>query len=473
MTASEPGPDGARPPRAGLLPMYVALYDEVRPEARAQFQPLLEGVCGRLEQRGLAVTCADVCRLADEFAAAVDRFEQEGVDCIVTLHLAYSPSLESADALCRTPLPLVMLDATMDAAFGRDVDPARIMYNHGIHGVQDLASVLVRRGRAFEIVAGHAEDDALLDRAADLVRAAGASRRLRGLRAVRIGKAFAGMGDFSVPPELLARRFDITVETRRVDELAAITAKVTDDRIEAELAADRERFDCQAPAEVHRRSVRLGLGVRDLLAGGNFSAFSANFQAFDTPDEPICTVPFLEICKAMARGVGYGGEGDVLTASLLAGLLAAWPQTTFTEMFCPDWAGGALFLSHMGEVNPAVLDGRPVVREKDYSFSAAQNPAFVTGPWKTGPATLVNLAPGPAESFRLIVAPLEVLRDGTHPDMARAIRAWARPALPLAPFLEAYSRLGGTHHCALARGDHAEAMEAIGRFLGIETTTIA
>ena len=53
------------------------------------------------------------------------------------------------------------------------------------------------------------------------------------------------------------------------------------------------------------------------------------------------TMPFLEISKAMSRGIGYAGEGDLLTAALVGALLAAWPRTTFTEIFCADWKGGS------------------------------------------------------------------------------------------------------------------------------------
>jgi hypothetical protein len=36
-------------------------------------------------------------------------------------------------------------------------------------------------------------------------------------------------------------------------------------------------------------------------------------------DPGLPVMPFLEASKAMARGIGYGGEGDVLTAAFLRG----------------------------------------------------------------------------------------------------------------------------------------------------------
>ena len=55
------------------------------------------------------------------------------------------------------------------------------------------------------------------------------------------------------------------------------------------------------------------------------------------------TLPFLEASKAMARGIGYAGEGDVLTSALVGTLLSVYPETSFTEMFCPNWKDGRYF----------------------------------------------------------------------------------------------------------------------------------
>lgn len=52
------------------------------------------------------------CRLEEEFKNAVNKFEENQVDCIVTWHAAYSPSLESIQVLANTPLPIVVLDTT-------------------------------------------------------------------------------------------------------------------------------------------------------------------------------------------------------------------------------------------------------------------------------------------------------------------------------------------------------------------------
>ncbi|NLL84507.1 MAG: hypothetical protein GX230_09765 [Lentisphaerae bacterium] len=459
--------------RVGILPLYLKLYDDLDGGRRSGFDGFIDRVAAGLKTHGISVTAAPVCRIAPEFNAAIAAMEGK-VDVIITIHLAYSPSLEVIDALCKTTLPIIILDTTMEADFGLSVRAKHIMTNHGVHGVMDLACMLRRRGRHFEIVAGHDSDPRLYERAAALARAAFAVGQFRNSKALRVGPAFDGMGDFCVSENLLAERFGITVQELSIDALDAAVTKVREDLINAELAADNALFTCDISEEDHLRSIRVGLGLRRLVADGGFGALSVNFQAFDGTDRPAATMPFMELSKGMARGVGYGGEGDILTAALVGALARSFERVTFTEIFCADWAGDSLFLSHMGEISPSVLKDKPRLFAKPFFVPGVPPPAVITGAARPGPAAFVNLAPGPDNSFTLIVAPVEVLpeSDSIDPAMFNTVRIWIKPRLPVAPFLEEYSRNGGTHHSALVLGDVAEAIAAFGRQTGLDVVTI-
>ena len=454
--------------RVGLLPLYLKLYDDRLPDVRKRVDGFLVRVQAGLAAQGLSVEAAPVCRVRAEFERAVRRFEKNGVECIVTLHLAYSPSLESVDALSRTRLPIVICDTTMDWDFGPTVDLDRLMYNHGIHGVQDLACMLRRRGKEFAIAAGHVSRSDVLARTAELAKAARAAVALRGARVLRIGDSFAGMGDFAVDASVLKRRLGISVRQAGPEAVAAMVRRVSAAQVAAEIAADRRHFAVRAPLDVHRRSARVGLALRKMLEDGGFTAFSMNFMAFGAGSGAADTVPFLEASKAMARGVGYAGEGDVLTAALVGALSRAFGRTTFTEMFCPDWKGNMLFLSHMGEINPEIAAAKPLVVEKPFPWTDAENPAVLACGMAWGEATLVNLAPAARGKFRLIVAPVKVCGDSRHRSARETIRGWIKPNCGAGEFLEAFSRAGGTHHSALVYGRHAEAMEAFAIFAGLE-----
>ena len=80
----------------GLLPLYIELYDNSWPEMRTRVDGFYQQIASALTDRGLEVDTVPVCRLKPEFESAIRQFEGKQVDAIVTLHLAYSPSLESS-----------------------------------------------------------------------------------------------------------------------------------------------------------------------------------------------------------------------------------------------------------------------------------------------------------------------------------------------------------------------------------------
>jgi L-arabinose isomerase len=221
-------------PRVGLLPLYLKLYDDGLPQARARVEKFYQQIAVGLEARGLEVLRSPVCRIRAEFQAAVRGFAGQGAEAIVTLHLAYSPSLESAGALVSSPLPVILCDTTPAWSYGPQADPDELMYNHGIHGVQDLANLLLRRGKPFELEVGHWESSDLLDRVAAHAVAAQMAHRLRHARAGLIGEAFRGMGDFYVSPADLRKDFGIRPGGWRPARIRRLAAGLTAEELSLE-----------------------------------------------------------------------------------------------------------------------------------------------------------------------------------------------------------------------------------------------
>src|SRR5690606_33459 len=122
--------------KIGLLPLYIKLYDDFFPEMEERNYSFYDTIAKELEKKDIEVVPSSICRIEPEFAAAVKRFEAEDADAIVTLHLAYSPSLESASVLAATKLPIIVLDTTPTFDYSPSQHPDELMFNHGIHGVQ-------------------------------------------------------------------------------------------------------------------------------------------------------------------------------------------------------------------------------------------------------------------------------------------------------------------------------------------------
>jgi len=79
--------------KIGLLSLYLKLYDDFSQRVRPEIEEYHKTIVNALKNEGLDVTETEICRIRPEVEQAVKRFENADVDAIVTLHLAYSPSL--------------------------------------------------------------------------------------------------------------------------------------------------------------------------------------------------------------------------------------------------------------------------------------------------------------------------------------------------------------------------------------------
>lgn len=458
--------------KIGLLPLYIEMYDKEVPQLRPRINKFHETIINKLEDMELDVTAAPVCRVRQEFQEAFELFEKDEVDAVVTLHLAYSPSLESSEILANTKLPLIILDTTPAYNFGPSQEVCEIDYNHGIHGVQDMCSLLKRNKKNFLIEAGHWEKSDVLYRVLGCIRAAKVAKEIRKARVGRIGQPFEGMGDFLVPAEVM--RSTIGIETVLYDtgKSSTLINTVSEDEIEQEMHQDRNDFDIsELNPLVYRNATVSNLAIRKWLEAEKLTAFTVNFLAVDKSTGISC-MPFLEAGKAMSRGIGYAGEGDVLTAALVGALASVYKETTFTEMFCPDWENDTILLSHMGEMNVKLCAEKPKLVEENFPYTDADNPILPYGRFKEGKGTLVNLAPGADNAYTLIVAPLQVLGAKQEDNMKNCVHGWFRLEMPVSKFLQAYSEAGGTHHIAMVYGDAAEEILKFGKIMGWNTIKI-
>jgi len=387
-----------------------------------------------------------------------------------------------------------VLDTTQDLKFGPDQEPGALSYNHGIHGVQDMCNLLIRNRKSFKIEAGHFKESDVVDRVVKHIQAAQMAQSMKNMRVGRIGEAFKGMGDFSVDSAVLKETIGVTTVTTTPEEIARLLPKEKDPNVRNEMRKDKRQFDTsQVSDEQHRLSIRTGLAVRKWIEKEKLGAFSVNFLEI-TKASGVPVMPFLEASKAMARGIGFGGEGDVLTASLVGAIASACPEVSFTEIFCPDWKGQTLFLSHMGEINPKLCAEKPVLYEKNWTYTDAQAPVFAAGRFKEGKAVFVNLAPGPklepkhngkltvgsrqlakktqTISYSLILAPVIVCGGGKD-KFIESIRGWIKPEKKgIESFLEDYSKAGGTHHSAIVYGEVTDMLMTFGEMMGWRTIVI-
>ncbi|NCB00204.1 MAG: hypothetical protein EOM70_12630, partial [Clostridia bacterium] len=341
----------------GLVAHYLELYDQTDPQVRPEIERFYETVKRRLRQLDFSWSIGPICRVRAEFDQAVEQFERDGVIAVVSIHLAYSPSLESSAAFARLNVPIVILDTTPALHFNAKTSPDEIMFNHGIHGVQDFCNRLRRTGLIYFVEAGHLDTSSVISRVEARLRGVAAAARLKKARVGLVGRPFPGMGDFQVPDSLL-KDLGITVVPYTAHDTARSRETVTQEKIAEEIASIKLEWPLSdQPSDLIQAAAQAGLNLRTWLLDRQLDAVSLDFLDLDKATG-WPTLPAVEIDHLMAQGTGYAGEGDVLTAALgyaLAPLASAW---TFTEMFCPDWTGQRIYLSHMAEANLDILAGK-------------------------------------------------------------------------------------------------------------------
>ena len=453
--------------KIGFLPLYVKLYDDGAPNMRVRIDAFADKIATLLaEKPGVEIIKGDICRLHGEFEKAAEAFEKAGADCIVTLHLAYSPSLESEKVLAGTKLPIIILDTTPNFDFTDDGDLS-ISYNHGIHGVQDMCNLLIRNGKKFFIEAGHYEKSDVLDRVINRALGVKVSNSLFNAKVGRIGGAFAGMGDFRVADGVFE---SIGIKTAEMSSETAkeYMLKISEAEIDAQIASDKEKYEVDKTLDETflRNSLKGDLAVRRWIEDNSLTAFTANFLNIKK-DFGLAGMPFCEANRAMERGIGYAGEGDILTAAFVGALMNVSNEVSFVEMFCPDWKNDLIFISHMGEMNTSLAAQKPKYSVKQMKYSDIDT-TWLCGTYKSGKATLIDLAPLGGDKFRVIASYVEMKEMECEKYRKTSICGWFAPNKNIGTFLEDYSKLGGTHHLALVYNDMRKSAETFAAVRGFE-----
>ncbi len=460
--------------RVGFLPLYIKLYDDsIGPAYRVPMEKYMNMCINMLEAQDIEVMPAtQVCRIASEFEAEATRFNEADVDAVITMHLAYSPSLESINALMSLKAPIIVLDSTPDyeliksAAFKEKIGP-----NHGIHGVQDMCNLLKRNGKPYYICAGHALHSEVIAELAGMCRAAAVKKAFETMKVGSVGGSFTGMGDFLISDERYKNDIGAEVLYMTPEVVAEYLTKVTEEEIDAEMAMDATKYNVKATWKAeYRAATKSGLAVRKWMEDKGIGSVTCNFLTMDICGLP--KMPFPECCKVLERGQGYAGEGDVLTAGLVGSLFAAYPATTFTEMFCPDWEQDVILMSHMGESNPSLAQWQPVLCNKAFNYNSCGDTVGIYTCARPGNVCIVNLAPM-NDSFNLVLCPGKMLDVGLERGAYKdATQGWFKPNKPLPKFLKEYSMAGGTHHSAMVYDANIEELKVFGQMMGFHVIVV-
>ena len=462
-------------PRVGLLGLTLDLYETLAPGLRESRETWVrQAVIPALTPHAEILFSSAVFQ-RDDIQHAVAAFESARVDALLVVLLTYSPSQLALPALQRTRLPIVIWNTQELAAVDSAFSLARMMDNHGVHGTQDLANVLLRAGVPFHYLTSQPGEISGARELADFFAASAAVQRLRQARLGLMGYPFPGMGDFAVDTSHLLSSLGCSWTNLTIADYIARSAAATPASVSALTEIYRATYapgpevtdhdlECTARAEV---------ALRGLVADHRLDAFSYQFLAFGD-DDRTSTLPFVAASRLMADGIGFAGEGDLIGAAATAFFNWLNPPATFSEIFTIDFEGNSVFMSHMGEANagmarrdrktPLVARPTPITRTRDRQL------ALVTT-LEPGPATFMALTLGPGLKWRIIASAAQVMDYGPLPDFC-VPHFKLRPPRDVREFLSAYAEAGGPHHNAVCFGDARRRLRLAAALIGADYIAI-
>ena len=455
--------------QVAVVPVMVGLYDRLAPELRGRLARFAEQLAQGLSDQHLAVSCGPVASYQAEIRTACKQFAAAGVDLLVVAHLSYAPSGEIVEALLTHDLPVLIWPAQpMRELVAQEYDRATMMMNHGVHGAQDLANVLRRRGRCFGVLHGHWQQP---ECAAELLTWARAGRALQAMKRsnpIVLGGRFPEMLDLQLDGAAFVSAFGVSGRAVPLEEFAAAARAATQTAVAEKVRHYRTVFEADETVtdELLAQAGRHELALRAVLQRYESRAVGANFLGLCNHEE-IRDSLHLAGSVLMAEGIGYGGEGDWTTAMLLRGLLAAGQQASFSEIFSVGYDDNRLVLKHWGEGNPQMAREKPIMRTSKCNDELPAEFMTLDFEFQPGRATLVNINATPDGQGQLIT-----IGGLIEPERLPAMdgpRAVFRPENgDVRALLSDYAYAGGSHHLVMVQQDAQPLLARVARLCGWE-----
>lgn len=402
------------------------------------------------------------------------------VGVIAWMH-TFSPAkmwIAGLDAL-RTPLLHLHTQANVELPWAT-IDMDFMNLNQAAHGDREFGYIQTRLGVARKTVVGHVSNPAVQARIGTWVRAAAGWAALHELRLARFGDNMRNVAVTEGDKTEAELQFGVSVNTWGVNDLVDAVAQVTDADIDALVAEYEDLYDV-APAlrkdgERHdslRYGARQELALLELLGSVGATAFTTTFEDLGA----LKQLPGLAVQRLMARGFGFGAEGDWKTALLVraakvmgAGLPGG---ASLMEDYTYDLVPGEekILGAHMLEICPTLTTARPSLEIHPLGIGGREDPVRLVFDTDPGPGVVVALS-DMRDRFRLTANAVEVVPpDAPLPKLPVARAVW-RPAPDFATSAECWLMAGAAHHTVMSTQVGVEAFADLALIAGTELMVI-
>ena len=385
-------------------------------------------------------------------------------DCVgvITWMHTFSPAKMWIKGLQLLKKPLLHLHTQANEKLPYDsIDMDFMNLNQAAHGDREYGFIVAKLGIKHEVVAGYYKNAKVIEkvrRFAEVAKAIGYSKN------VRLATFGNNMRDVAVTDGNRLEcqiKYGWEVKYWGIGEIAEGAAAVTEAEIDAKMNEYTSKYTMATDnIEAVKEQARYEVALEKFIAENGISGFTDNFQDLHGMKQ----LPGIAAQNLMAKGIGFGPEGDYKIAAFSAVLMKMAEgrkgATGFIEDYTYDLTEGEELelASHMLEVPASFAANKPEIQVHPLGIGGKADPARLVFDGVTGDGiqvTLIDLG----DHFRIICADIELVKQPKPMPKLPVARIMYRHKPNFEIGTAAWCYAGGAHHSvvstALTRADIA------------------
>jgi L-arabinose isomerase len=454
----------------------------------AQFDGLLERLKGyqgeiarRMEAFGADVLDVGLVDSPEKAIEAGNKLKQGDVDILFLFVSTYALSSTVLPVVKQVKCPVIILNIQPVAAM--DYDRFNAMGDRGkmtgewlAHcqacSVPELANVFNRAGIRYEFVTGYLAEQVVWDDIRNWIDATQVVVTMRGNRLGVLGHYYCGMLDVYSDLTKQAVAFGTHIELLEMCELKQYRDAATDTEVDEKLKEFERTFEVVEACEKEEliRAARTSVALDKLVKAHDLGSMAYYYEGAPGNDyESIVTSVIAGNTLLTGKNVPVAGECEVKNAQAMKIMDAFGVGGSFSEFYAMDFNEDIVMLGHDGPAHFAIAEGKvqlvplPVYHGKPGKGLSIQMTV------KHGPVTLLSVVEGKEDVF-LLVAEGESVAGPTL--QIGNTNSRYRFAIGAREFINAWSKQGPSHHCAIGVGHIANKIEKLGSLLGLRVVRI-
>ena len=337
-------------------------------------------------------------------------------DCIavITWMHTFSPAKMWIKGLQLLTKPLLHFHTQANEKLPYDaIDMDFMNLNQTAHGGREYGFMCTRLGVKREVIVGYYKHEDVIEKIKKFLDVARAVDFSKNLKVAMFG---SNMREVSVTDGDRVEsqiKYGWNVNYYGIGDLVDLVNKVTKAEVDAKMKEYQELYIMNTDnLDAVREQAKYEIALDRFLTEGGFGAYTDTFQDLHGMKQ----LPGLATQRMMAKGIGFGAEGDYKTAALNAIFCEMAKgregSTGFMEDYTYDFTkGGEVVLgSHMLEVSPDFASTQPKVEVHHLGIGGKEPPARLVFDGVEGDAVAVCMI-DLGNRFRLICASIELVKQ--------------------------------------------------------------